>query len=99
MNIIVNMFIKSFQEGGTMAVVSVLQNLYSTDKKMYKIALLGGKLFATALDPVIDKTKTKIDDAFVDGINEAIKTSAENNNIDLKIFDDFVAETLVKMEE
>jgi hypothetical protein len=97
MSLILNILAGAFTSAGKEAVVAVLQKLHDNDPKNYKVALLGGRLLSTAMDPVVDKTKTKIDDALVDGIGEAVKKSAELNNIDLSIFDSFIEDATEKL--
>ena len=84
MNLILNILAGAFTQAGTEAVVTVLQKLHDSDPKMYKVALLGGRLLTTALDPVVDKTKTKIDDSFVDGIGNAVWKPWKKDHIKAK---------------
>lgn len=97
MSVILNILAGAFKEAGTEAVVSVLQKLHDSDLPNYKKALLGGKLLADTLEPVVDKSKTKIDDALVEGISNAIQTSAERNGVDLSVFDSFIADAEAKI--
>lgn len=92
MSLILNILAGAFKEAGTEAVVSVLQKLHDSDPKNYKVALLGGYLLSTALEPVVDKSKTKIDDTLVEGIGQAVQTSAERNGVDLSLFDQWLAD-------
>ena len=90
MSVILNILAGAFKEAGTEAVVGVLQKLHDSDPNNYKVALLGGYLLSTALEPVVDKSKTKIDDALVEGIGQAVATSAERNGVDLSVFDSWL---------
>ena len=92
MSLILNILAGAFKEAGTEAVVTVLQKLHDSDPKNYKVALLGGYLLSTALEPVTDKTKTKIDDALIEGISNAVTVSAERNGVDLTVFDTWLAD-------
>ncbi len=59
----------------------VLQSLYDKDKVQYEAAVRGGHALVLALQPVVAKTGTKIDDAIVNALADAIKDSAAANDI------------------
>lgn len=68
---------------GETKLVEVLQQLHDKNPDQYKAAILGGKAMVTALLPIVQKTGTKIDDAIINALDEAIATSAANNGITL----------------
>lgn len=61
----------------------VLQTLHDKDVVQYEAAVKGGHALVLALLPVVAKTGTKIDDAIINALDEAIKESASENNIEL----------------
>jgi len=61
----------------------VLQQLYKDDPVAYKAAIFGGNELVKALLPVTSKTGTKIDDAILKALSEAITQSAAVNGITL----------------
>lgn len=97
MSVIVNILAGAFREAGKQGLKNVLQNLHDKDPQKYKLALLGGRLLPEALAEVVDKTKTKADDAIIDAIAEAVAESAEDNGIDLAVFDAFLADAAEKL--
>jgi uncharacterized protein (UPF0210 family) len=72
---------------GESKLVEVLQDLHekdtTDDKSDYKSVLFGGLSFVTGISKLTDKTKTKIDDALVNAIKEAIEASAAANDVEL----------------
>jgi len=72
---------------GESKLVEVLQQLHDNDKTEgktdYKSVILGGYSFVTGIVRFTDKTSSKIDDAIVASLREAIETSAGNNGIKL----------------
>lgn len=59
----------------------VLQQLHDKDPIQYEAAIKGGNALVIALLPCVAKTGTKIDDAIVNALADAIKVSASANNI------------------
>ncbi len=73
----------ALQSIGESKLVDVLQQLHDKDAERYKAAILGGKALVVALAPLVDGTGTKIDDALLNALGDAIETSASNNGITL----------------
>lgn len=86
-NFILELLSGTLAELGESKLIEVLQELHdkdkTEDKSDYKSVLLGGLSFATGISKLTSKTKTKIDDALVNAIKEAIETSAKANDIEL----------------
>lgn len=86
-NFLVELLASTLAEVGESKLVEVLQDLHdkdkTEDKSDYKSALLGGLSFVTGIIKLTSKTKTKIDDALVNAIKEAIEASAEANGVEL----------------
>lgn len=59
----------------------VLQQLHDKDKVQYEAAIRGGHSLVLALLPIVVKTGTKIDDAIVNALDDAIKVSALANGV------------------
>lgn len=86
-NFLLELLAGSLAEVGEVKLVEVLQELHdkdkTEDKSDYKSVLLGGMSFATGISKLTSKTKTKLDDAIVGSIKDAIEASAKNNDIEL----------------
>jgi len=68
---------------GEIKLVEVLQSLHDSNIEEYKAAINGGHALVLVLLPIVAKTGTKIDDAIIKALNEAINTSAAANDIKL----------------
>jgi len=72
---------------GESKLVEVLQTLHDNDKTPgktdYRSVILGGYSFVVGISKLTDSTKTKIDDAIVSSLKEAIETSAAANGVTL----------------
>ena len=86
-NFILELVASSLAEVGESKLIEVLQELHdkdkTEDKSDYVSVLQGGLSFCTGISKLTSKTKTKIDDALVSAIKDAVEVSAKNNNIDL----------------
>jgi len=86
-NFLLELLAGSLAELGESKLVEVLQELHDKDesegKSDYRSILLGGLSFVTGISKLTTKTKTKIDDALVAAIKDAIETSAAANDIEL----------------
>lgn len=60
-----------------------LQKLHDQDPESYKVALSAGKLFVSKIKPLVEKSATKIDDAVLSALGQAIDDSAKANNVEL----------------
>jgi len=87
-NFLVELLAGTLQSVGESKLVEVLQQLHDKDKTAdktdYKSVIFGGYSFAVGISKLTDSTKTKIDDAIVASIKEAIETSAAANGVTLK---------------
>ncbi len=66
---------------GETKLIEVLQKLHDKDKDQYLTAIHGGHALVNALSPLVKSTGTKIDDALVTALHEAIHTSAGMNGV------------------
>lgn len=86
-NFLIELLASTLAEVGESKLVEVLQELHdkdnSEDKSDYKSVLLGGLSFVVGISKLTSKTKTKIDDALVNAIREAIEASALANDVEL----------------
>ena len=55
--------------------VDVLQKLHASNPEAYWAAIHGGKALCEALKPVVAGTATKIDDAIIAALHDALNTS------------------------
>jgi hypothetical protein len=62
---------------------SLLDGLHDKDPDLYRAAVIAGNQFVRIVAPLADRTKTPLDNALFDLINDAIKDSAKNNNVEL----------------
>lgn len=76
-----NAFSGALTTVGESKLEEVLQQLHTKDPKEYEAAIRGGNALVIALAPCVAKTGTKIDDAIVNALADAIKVSASMNNI------------------
>lgn len=67
------------------ALIAILQNLHDKDLEKYKAAIYGGAALVGALLPLVQKTKTNLDDVVLRGLQDAINQSAQNNGINLNV--------------
>ena len=79
------LFSGALQTVGESKLMEVLQELHDKDLPKYQAALFGGHALVTALQPVVEKTGTKIDDAIVNALSDAIQQSATMNNLVLAV--------------
>jgi len=82
-NFILELLAGTLAEVGESKLVEVLQELHDKDQEDYKSVLYGGLSFVTGISKLTSKTKTKIDDALVAAIKDAIETSAKLNGVEL----------------
>ena len=78
---LINSLSSTLETLGESKLEEVLQQLHNKDKVQYEAAIRRGHVLVLALIPVVEKTGTKIDDAIVNALNEAINDSAEANGI------------------
>lgn len=82
-NFILELLAGTLAEIGESKLVEVLQTLHDKDVVKYKSVIFGGMSFVTGISELTNKTKSKIDDAIISGIKEAIIISANHNDIKL----------------
>lgn len=67
------------------ALIAILQNLHDKNLEQYKAAIYGGTALVGSLLPLVQKTKTNLDDIILRGLQDAINQSAANNGINLNV--------------
>lgn len=82
---LLNLLSSSLETIGESKLVEVLQQLHDKNPGQYKVAILGGLQLVIALEPVVLGTGTKIDDAIIKALREAIETSAAANNAETSL--------------
>lgn len=80
------MFAGMLEQVGESKLEEVLQQLHDSDETRYNQAVVGGWALVSALEPLVEKTKTSIDDMLVNGIKDAISASAKTNDVELPVF-------------
>lgn len=83
--IMLGLFSGALETVGESKLIEVLQTLHDKDEAKYQAALFGGHALVKALVPVVDKTGTKIDDAIVNALGDAIEQSALLNGLVLAV--------------
>lgn len=64
---------------GETKLLEVLQQLHDKNPEQYAAAIAGGKALVSALQPLVLKSGTKIDDAILAALSEAIAASEAAN--------------------
>lgn len=82
---LLNLLTSTLETIGESKLIEILQKLHDSHPDQYRAAIYGGKALVNGLTPFISGTATHIDDAILKAIDEAIKTSAANNGIDLNV--------------
>lgn len=81
------LFSGAIENVGESKLEEVLQKLHDNDetegKTKYVAALRGGYALVQALQPLVDSSKTQIDDVVLSAIGDAIRDSALANGIEL----------------
>lgn len=83
--LLLNSLTGTLAEIGEQKLEEVLQKLHDTKPELYKTTLKAGLVFCDAIQLLVDKSKSKIDDAVIAGIRAAIVVSAEANGVDLAL--------------
>lgn len=86
-----NVFLKAILEGAASMFANagedqlevVLQKLHDQNKPLWLSCVFGGYAFALGLTPLVLKTGTKVDDAFLNAVKEAVVTNAAANGVTL----------------
>lgn len=81
---LLNILSGAIESVGESKLVEVLQKLHDNAPDEYRAAIFGGHALASRLKPLVAKSGTKIDDALVDALHDAIHTSAAANGVVLE---------------
>lgn len=81
--LLLNLLTGAIESVGESKLIAVLQDLHDKNPELYKSAIHGGNALVTALKPLVEKSATKIDDAVLNAIGDAVKQSAAANGITL----------------
>ena len=79
-----NLLSNTLESVGESSLITILQKLHDTDLPKYKATIFAGEALVDGLLPLVTNSKTKIDDAFIKSLGEAIQQSALNNSIELR---------------
>lgn len=75
LNFLLELVAGTITQAGESKLVEVLNQLHKDQPADYKAACAGGLALVTHLQPLVSKTGTKIDDIFINGIEDAINMS------------------------
>lgn len=78
---LINTLSSSLETIGESKLEQLLQTLHDKHEDQYKAAIYGGVALVNALLPLTKTSATKIDDAIVQALDEALKLSANNNQL------------------
>ena len=78
---LVNMLLPTIEQLGESALVNVLQKFHDEQPEQYNAAIIAGHTFIKPLLAYVGGTSGKVDDGFVEAVNEAITLSALANGI------------------
>lgn len=92
MSFIADLFVGPVTAAAKLSLENGLQKLHDSDPQRYKQALLIAKAFVNIMEPVVDKTKTRLDDHAIQAVEDAVTDSAEKNSVDLSAVDALLAE-------
>ena len=91
---LINALADGVETVGESKLVDLLQELHDNNPTQYKAAIEGGKALVSVLQPIVSGTKTKIDDAIINALSEALNQSAIKNAASLvETLDDKGGET------
>lgn len=80
---LLNSLTGALQTVGESKLQDLLQDLHDSNLDDYKATIAAGVALLKHLTPLVEKSKSKIDDAIVGALQDAIKMSAKMNGIDL----------------
>lgn len=75
------LFAAAFGQIGESKLVDVLQQLHDKHPLQYEAAIKGFSVGVKALLPLVEASKTPIDNLFLNALNDAVIESAKNNNV------------------
>lgn len=79
---LLNLLSSALESVGESKLEEILQKLHDTHPDQYKGVIYGGQALVNGLLPLVSSTGTKIDDAFLSALSDAIRDSAAANGID-----------------
>ena len=82
-NFLIELLSKTVATAGESKLKDILQDLHDSNIDDYQAAIQGGDAFVKHLQPLVDKSKTSIDDAVLLSIKDAIAQSAAANGVAL----------------
>lgn len=82
---LLNLLTSTLETIGESKLIEILQKLHDKNLAQYKAAIYGGQALCDALGGFVTGTTTKIDDAILGAIRDAIKVSAAANGIDITV--------------
>lgn len=77
---LVNSFSGALQTVGESKLEDILQDLHDSNLADYEAAIAGGTALIAHIEPFVVKSKTKIDDAIVAALKDAIAKSSATNS-------------------
>lgn len=81
--VLLNLLSGALESIGESKLEEALQLLHDKNPEQWQAAVRGGHALVVALQPFVDGTTTKIDDAVLKSIGEALTVSATKNGITL----------------
>lgn len=79
--LLLNLLTGALESVGESKLKEVLSELHTKNPELYKAAIEGGRALVLALKPLVGSSKTKIDDAILSAIGDAIEASAAETGV------------------
>ncbi len=80
---LLNLLSSSIDSFAEPKLIEALQLLHDKNIEQYTAAVKGSMYLFAGLKPYTDKSKTKIDDAILDSLEDAVRESAKRNGVEL----------------
>ena len=81
--LLLNLFSGALESVGEIKLIEALQLLHDKNVEQYNAAVHGAMFLITGLKPIVDKSKTPIDNAILDSLEDAVRESAKRNGVAL----------------
>lgn len=78
---LINSLTGALQTVGESKLQELLQDLHDSNITDYEATIAAGRALLLHLAPLVAKSKTKVDDAIVGALNDAIEASAKANTV------------------
>lgn len=81
LNFIVQLFAGAIAEAGQAKLEEVLEDLANSNPADFDATVRAGHAFIEHIKPLVEKSKTNVDDVFVNAIEQSVNNAAANHGI------------------